>query len=124
MNIIKLIEDSGSVLGEGMIETVSNVVPATTGIVGGIGADILINGAITFISQKALKCLGKKDYADIISMTGWCLIGGSFVKFVLELSNAIVNSKIVQGTSKAIDGVGNLFETIGKFAKVIEKVVK
>ena len=32
-------------------------------------------GATGFIGQKALRCFGKRDYADVISFVTWCFIG-------------------------------------------------
>ncbi|MGL5767643.1 MAG: hypothetical protein ACRCX8_18575 [Sarcina sp.] len=43
-------------------------------------------GATGFVGQKALRCFGKKDYADVISFVTWCLVG---VQLVILVSGAI-----------------------------------
>ena len=39
-------------------------------------------GTAAYISQKALKCFGKKDYADIIAFCGWSAVGIAFLFFL------------------------------------------
>lgn len=47
---------------------------------------ILSLGATGFIGQKALRCFGKKDYADIISFVTWCFVGVQLVIVVVGLA--------------------------------------
>ena len=49
--------------------------------------------AISVICQKALKSIGKKDYADVTRLAGWCLYGCTFVdiyKYIME-NSVIIN---------------------------------
>lgn len=43
---------------------------------------LLIQFTVSFISGKALKCLGKIDYADIVKFSGWCICGGTILEIV------------------------------------------
>lgn len=46
---------------------------------------------ITFIGQKAFKCLNKKDYGDLISFIGVLAVGVEFVSLILYLLNLCGN---------------------------------
>ena len=48
--------------------------------------------AVSVICQKALKSFGKKDYADVTRLAGWCVYGVTIV----DIYNFIMaNSKII-----------------------------
>lgn len=52
--------------------------------------------AVSVIANKALKCAGKIDYADIIKLGGWCIAGGTLV----EIFNYIIENSVVIGFFK------------------------
>lgn len=52
--------------------------------------------AVSIIANKALKCTGKIDYADIIKLGGWCISGGTLV----EIFNYIIENSITIGFFK------------------------
>lgn len=48
--------------------------------------------AVSVICQKALKAFGKKDYADVTRLAGWCLYGATLVnifQYIMENSKVI-----------------------------------
>ena len=51
-------------------------------------------GTATYISQKALKCFGKKDYADIIAFCGWSAVGIELYNIIITICTAITKSEI------------------------------
>lgn len=53
-------------------------------------------GSVSYISQKALKSFGKKDYADVVAFVGWCGIGANVMQLFLNIGDAIANSEIVK----------------------------
>ncbi|WP_305153826.1 hypothetical protein [uncultured Clostridium sp.] len=53
-------------------------------------------GAVAYIAQKALKCFGKRDFADIIAFCGWCSIGVTLIQLILNVLDGITNSEIVK----------------------------
>lgn len=36
--------------------------------------------AVSVVCQKALKSFGKKDYADVVRLGGWCIYGCTIVQ--------------------------------------------
>lgn len=49
---------------------------------------------VAYISQKALKCFGKKDYADIIAFCGWSAVGIELYNIIITICTAITKSEI------------------------------
>lgn len=57
---------------------------------------ILKMGTVSFISAKAMKCLGKLEYANIISFLGWLGIGVEAIKLFDEFNRSIEESQIMK----------------------------
>ena len=74
----------------------------------GILIEIIKVGSVAYISQKALKSFGKKDYADIITFVGWCAIGANVMQLFIGIGEAISNSEI----AKLINGINNAAGTV------------
>lgn len=51
---------------------------------------------ISVICQKALKSFGKKDYADVVRLGGWCIYGVTIV----EIYSYIMNNSVIIGFLK------------------------
>lgn len=66
----------------------------------GITITIIKLGTVSFVCGKALKCFGKKDYADIIYMCGWLGVGTQVCMLFMEMYSAFMSSEIVQLVQK------------------------
>lgn len=53
---------------------------------------------VSVIASKALKCAGKIDYADIIKLGGWCIVGGTLI----EIFNYSIDNSIIIGFFKSL----------------------
>lgn len=73
---------------------------------GAIAISIIKFGTISFIAQKALKSLGKNDYADIISICGWLGISVEVYNLLMLFVTAINNSKLFNLFSKLLELLG------------------
>ena len=65
-------------------------------------------GTAAYISQKALKCFGKRDYADIIAFCGWCAVGIELYNIIINIYSAITRSELFT----LFNSILNAFEKI------------
>lgn len=65
-------------------------------------------GAVSYISQKALRCLGKKDYADIIAFCGWLCVGIQLYNFGIAIYTTITGSALFS----LVESIGNIIDKI------------
>lgn len=49
---------------------------------------------VGYISQKALRCFAKKDYADVIAFCTWCAVGIELYNIIITVYIAITKSEI------------------------------
>ncbi len=49
---------------------------------------------VGYISQKALRCFSKKDYADIIAFCTWCSVGLELYNIIINIYSAIIESEL------------------------------
>ena len=56
-------------------------------------ATVLKEGAIAFIGCKITKVLGQKEISEMISATGWCIVGIEFIQPAMNMTKW-VNDKI------------------------------
>ena len=68
-------------------------------------------GAVAYISQKALRCFGKKDYADVIAFCGWICVGIELYSLGLSIYAAITGSEIFS----LVEGINNILDKIITF---------
>ncbi|BAE47895.1 hypothetical protein G8S49_06375 [Clostridium botulinum C] len=93
-------------------------------MVGDIFTDIIKTATLTIIWSKGLKAFGKKDYGEIIKLSGMSICGIDVIKLVaywrknppaiIRMIKGITNffEKIDNGTGKIMDGIGKFNESI------------
>ena len=63
---------------------------------------------VGYISQKALKCFGKRDYADVIAFCTWCAVGLEVYNIIINIYSAITGSELFN----LFNSIINAFEKI------------
>lgn len=49
---------------------------------------------VGYISQKALRCFAKNDYADIIAFCTWCAVGIEMYNIIISIYSKITGSEL------------------------------
>lgn len=83
---------------------------------------ICVNGSIIFVTQKILKLLDKKDFANIIAMSGFCVIGIDIVKVGYNTYDWLCNNKVVKCLGVIGEQLDKTAENITKVGDVINKI--
>lgn len=53
--------------------------------------NIIKRGSVSFVAQKAFRCLGKKDYADIVAFAGIVSVSAEIISLALYLGMCFNN---------------------------------
>ncbi|NFO98917.1 hypothetical protein FDC62_12110 [Clostridium botulinum] len=97
-------------------------------MVGDIFSDIIKTATLTIVWNKGLQAFGKKDYGEIIKLSGISVCGIDVIKLVAYWrKNPPAIVKIVKGTAnffeKVDNGTGKIMDGIGKFNESIKFLI-
>jgi hypothetical protein len=80
-------------------------------------ADIIRSGVLALIGSRVARAIGEKDISEIISGTGWCIIGVDIIKILLPIAKAV--SGFFKGIADFADKVEGFFSSDGILYKIL-----